>query len=604
MIRKVLRGKRINGLIRYLFGPGECNEHVNPHVVAGFRPPAALEPPLGEDGERDVRRLNMLLNQPLALIPDDEQHERPVRHIVLRAAPEDPVLSDDDWAAIAHEVMDATGRAPYGDDLAVRWVAVRHAPDHIHIAFNLARQDGGRPPAWDDYRALRKACQRMEARYGLRATAPADGTAAKRATRAESERAERSGRAEPVRNTLRRTVQHAAAAANSEAEFFARLAADGVQVRLRHSTREPGRVTGYAVADPGYVNGAGEPVWFGGGKLAADLTLPRLRARWTGPATTAPYGRTRTRPYGAPSEQRVALRETVQHAAAASGSESEFFGLLAEHGLRVRLRYSRTTRGEVTGYAVAQPAAAEETGTLRWIAAGRLAPELTLPQLRRRWRGVAGFEQRDHAYRWATDVVARAAADVGRLAVHDPAAAGDVAWAAADVLNVAARLLGNNRVVRQAAAAYDRAGRELRDRTPPPTRPGTELRAVARMLAGFAGEDRERTRAILTMIEQLAGLADAVAHLRAVQHRHAQAGAAVRAAELLRTGRTATAPPTTPHAATASTMPPHPGNDAQRTAAEDFVYDVHAIFTTPQARSPSSASPPTEPHPRSRGPRR
>ncbi|MBO0885374.1 MAG: hypothetical protein J2P17_34580, partial [Mycobacterium sp.] len=69
MIGRVQRGKRVNGLIRYLFGPGECNEHVNPHVVAGFRPPAALEPPLRPDGTRDVQRLNMLLNQPLALIP-------------------------------------------------------------------------------------------------------------------------------------------------------------------------------------------------------------------------------------------------------------------------------------------------------------------------------------------------------------------------------------------------------------------------------------------------------------------------------------------------------------------------------------------------------
>ena len=28
------------------------------------------------------------------------------------------------------------------------------------------------------------------------------------------------------------------------------------------------------------VDAAGEPVYYGGGRLAADLTLPKLRARW------------------------------------------------------------------------------------------------------------------------------------------------------------------------------------------------------------------------------------------------------------------------------------------------------------------------------------
>ena len=37
---------------------------------------------------------------------------------------------------------------------------------------------------------------------------------------------------------------------------------------------------------------AGGPVWFGGGKLAADLSLPKLRARWHG----APLGPGRTDP--------------------------------------------------------------------------------------------------------------------------------------------------------------------------------------------------------------------------------------------------------------------------------------------------------------------
>ena len=58
-------------------------------------------------------------------------------------------------------------------------------------------------------------------------------------------------------------------------------------VRIRISTRDPGQVTGYAVALDGDTVRTGGPVWFGGGKLAADLTLPKLRCRWgTGHAGT------------------------------------------------------------------------------------------------------------------------------------------------------------------------------------------------------------------------------------------------------------------------------------------------------------------------------
>ena len=79
--------------------------------------------------------------------------------------------------------------------------------------------------------------------------------------------------------TLRREVCTAAAGAGSEHEFFTRLRAAEVLIRVRHSTVNPGEVTGYAVGMPGHTAQDGEVVWYGGGKLAADLTLPRLRGR-------------------------------------------------------------------------------------------------------------------------------------------------------------------------------------------------------------------------------------------------------------------------------------------------------------------------------------
>jgi hypothetical protein len=206
----------------------------------------------------------------------------------MRAAPDDRMLSDDEWAHIAHEVMDRTGLAPCGqDDEAVRWIAVRHGDDHIHVVAMLARQDGGRPGlSWERYK-VRAACLAAEQRYRLRPTAPADHTAARRPSRAEIEKAARRRLDEAPRVTLRRQVTTAAASAGDEQEFFTRLGQAGILVRKRFSTQNPGQITGYAVATPGDTASDGGPVWYGGGKLAADLSWPRLRQRWT-PGRAAP----------------------------------------------------------------------------------------------------------------------------------------------------------------------------------------------------------------------------------------------------------------------------------------------------------------------------
>jgi hypothetical protein len=73
-------------------------------------------------------------------------------------------------------------------------------------------------------------------------------------------------------------------------EFFALLGRAGVLVRPRYSTKNPGQVTGYAVALPGDTGKDGGPVWYGGGKLAADLSWPKIRQRWAG-SGPVPAGR-------------------------------------------------------------------------------------------------------------------------------------------------------------------------------------------------------------------------------------------------------------------------------------------------------------------------
>jgi hypothetical protein len=379
VIGKVLRGRNARRLLYYLYGPGKANEHTDPHLVAAFSDPADLEPERRPGGTRDFRRLAGLLEQPLAALAGPG-YAQPVWHCAVRAAPGDRMLSDAEWAQVAAQVMHQAGLAPEGDDLGVRWVAIRHAADHIHLVATLARQDGTRPRIWNDYYRVREACHDAERRFGLRSTAPADRTAARRATRAEAEQADRRGWAEPARVTLRREVCTAAAGAGTEAEFFTRLRAAGVLVRERHSTVHPDQVTGYAVGLPGHTARDGGVVWYGGGKLAPDLTLPKLRARWAGSAEHGPFTGA-----GVPAAAvRGALRTTLTRAADQAAGEAGFFARLRDAGVLVRVRYSQADPGQVTGYSVTLSGHTGPEGTLLWYGGGRLAAGLTLPRLRQR----------------------------------------------------------------------------------------------------------------------------------------------------------------------------------------------------------------------------
>ena len=536
MIGKVLRGRNIRRLLYYLYGPGMANEHTDPHLVAGFSDPAELEPERRVDGTRDFRRLSGLLEQPLAGLRG-RGYDKPVWHCAIRAAPEDRMLSDAEWALVAARVMHRTGLAPDGDDLGVRWVAVRHAANHIHIVATLARQDGTRAKTWNDYYRVREACQEAERRFGLRSTAPADRTAARRPTRAEAEQAARRGWAEPARETLRREVCAAAAGAGSEQEFFARLHAAGVLVRERRSTVNAGEVTGYAVGLPGHTARDGGVVWYGGGKLAADLTLPKLRARWAGPAAGhAPFSGA-----GVPAAAvRGALRTMVTQAAEQAADEAGFFAALRESGVLMRERFSETDPGQVTGYSVTLPGHTGPDGTPLWYGGGRLAAGLTLPRLRDRWNqpasrsaersGTPWFTapERDEIYRHAARQARAAAEHIRRCAVTDPAAAADAAWAAADTLHSAARVLRSPHL-RCAADSSDRAARAQYGRIPRRSHDGEQLRRTARMIALAGNLTDDNTLMAIALMAQLVALAATVAELRQAQQ-HATQAAAARAA--------------------------------------------------------------------------
>ncbi|MGK5451368.1 relaxase/mobilization nuclease domain-containing protein, partial [Streptomyces radiopugnans] len=282
MIPRVHRqGSNTLGLLRYLYGKGTREEHIDPHLVASFD---GMAPDPGRDPAVTKKDLQHLLDQPLHLLDAGQRPAKHVWHCSVRAAPDDPILSDEQWAAIAHRMVAATGIDP-GDGAGCRWAAVRHADDHIHLIATLVREDGRRP---DHHRSGKRAqaeARLIEADYGLHRIAPGDGTAARRPTSAERHKAQRHGRRRTAREELRETVRQAVAGATDEAEFFNRLAAAGLLVHTR--VLPSGDLGGYTVALPGDHNQHHEPVFYAGSTLAPDLSLPRIRARFdaTGPAS-------------------------------------------------------------------------------------------------------------------------------------------------------------------------------------------------------------------------------------------------------------------------------------------------------------------------------
>ena len=476
MIGKVCRrGTDTRRLLGYLFTTGLAGErgldsaHVDARVIAGYQPPGGLEPQRRADGRADVTRLAALLDAPVRA-GGVGKAGRATYHLAISAAPMDRLLSDAEWADIAESYLDRLGLAERGDDSAVRWVAVRHADNHVHVVATLVRQDGRRVfPHHDFYRA-REASLEVERRYGLTPTSPVDRTANPETTRAEQRKHKGAVRAAaqagmpppagPDREVLRARVRAALAGSDGWEQFAHRLRLSGVLVRERYSTRNPGELTGYAVSLPtrGPDRG-GQPVWFGGGRLAPDLSLPQLHARWdpdtaasraAGPWASRPAGFSRG-PDGELSElERRRLWVAAQQAVRRADED---------------LQQASSHLADPAAQASAQAAAAsagEVFGALSWLV--------------ERKRGGPLHDATDH---------------------------------------------------------YSRAARGQHRRTVRGTAHTRSARTAAGALAGARLVKRSETRQLLSLLTQLTTLTESLARLREAQGRAAQAQAARRAAEQL-----------------------------------------------------------------------
>ncbi|MEU3205646.1 mobilization protein [Streptomyces cyaneofuscatus] len=279
MVPDVSTGSDSRGLIAYLFGPGRRDEHTNPHIVAAWDMAGAPDP--SRDPVATYSQLAKRLDHHVDLRTRELGGKKPPQHVwhcPVRTAPGDRYLTDNEWAEVARRVVHATGIAPEGDERACRWIAVRHADDHIHIMATTVRADGRRPRTHQDGRRAQAECRRIEAEFGLRRLKSGDLTAPRTPTGAERAKAERQGHSVTARHWLRERAYAVAAAVHTEADYFTVLQTLGIKVKTRLGP-ESGDVIGYSLAAPGDTNSAGDPVWYGGSKLAPDLSINRLRER-------------------------------------------------------------------------------------------------------------------------------------------------------------------------------------------------------------------------------------------------------------------------------------------------------------------------------------
>jgi len=331
VITKMQRGTRTRGLVEYLFGPGRAEEHTNQRIVAAWD--EAWRGITHPDGVQRAL-LAAEVDAPVKRMPEVAKPAEHVYHVSISNHGQDRNLSDEEWATVAQAVANKLGLSGTDSQAGARWFAVHHGAasgdrDHIHFVATLVREDGRGIYLNKDKLALREVAKKMTAQFGLEVRTREPGAGARGLSRPElavsqdpvvaatgnpgqqravdmpattneggEQKPDRTSAAgavvEPVtpvevpRRRLERTVRAAATAASTEAQWLARLGELGVAVEPRWA-RGGDRVVGYRVAllDPPREQGRSKAVWFGGGTLAHDLTLPALRAGWTRDADPA-----------------------------------------------------------------------------------------------------------------------------------------------------------------------------------------------------------------------------------------------------------------------------------------------------------------------------
>jgi len=283
----ISRGDRMDGLTRYLVGPGRQDEHEHPHLVGGSPSLMAWwsDQTLSVD---DALAIAKELDQPHQVY-GTEPYGGHVWHCSLALRAEEGELGDEKWGEIAEEFMGhmgflADGKAP------VRWAGFHHGltvsgNDHIHLAVSLVREDGTKASTWNDRPRAQAACRAIEQKFGLEVVESRGIGMGERGRKPHAmPRPAEKGRprpqvAETYDERLERFTRAVAATTGSEAEFVRGMRKMGLLMRPRFADGGETIVEGWSVA--ARPPKGQRPQFRAGGKLARDLTIQRLReAHW------------------------------------------------------------------------------------------------------------------------------------------------------------------------------------------------------------------------------------------------------------------------------------------------------------------------------------
>jgi hypothetical protein len=172
MIAKAQRHRNAEALEAFLlemYESGQRDAHEGARLIAAARGPGSRDTGSEPAEDQDISRLTTWLKEPLAHL-DEHGPRQQVWHCTVRADPHDRALSDSEWTHVAADILHRTGLAPQGDSEAVRWIALRHGTDHMHIVATLARQDGAPTHISSNHALIRNACHDAESRYRLHST--------------------------------------------------------------------------------------------------------------------------------------------------------------------------------------------------------------------------------------------------------------------------------------------------------------------------------------------------------------------------------------------------------------------------------------------------
>lgn len=283
VIKIAQRGSDCGNLVRYLFGKGKHNEHTNQRTIAGTTH--------AHSGPWDKASIHQVVTDlrafaqanPQSRIGQEHKH---IWHAAISLPPGES-LDDAGWAKLSQEYMRGMGFEDPSKS-PIRWTAIHHGlsregNDHVHLVMSMIRQDGTKVRVHEDAKRSRPVLTDIETRLGLTVLKPLPN-GARPITYKAGERGKAEDLGHPIeREDLANRVRAAATASKTEAEFVRRLRGAGLVVKPREGTGlQEGRITGYAV---GFPRADGKTILFGGGKLARDLSLPRLRQIWReGPA--------------------------------------------------------------------------------------------------------------------------------------------------------------------------------------------------------------------------------------------------------------------------------------------------------------------------------